>query len=81
VRPEYPQSARIRHREGTVVLSAIIEADGRPSKFKIVHSTYPELNQSALSSVSQWRYEHTPACSGVPGSTETFIDVVYSLER
>jgi len=41
VRPEYPQSARIRHREGTVVLSAIIEADrSRRSSVEVQDSSF-----------------------------------------
>lgn len=57
VQPEYPHSARVQRRQGTVVLSAIIEEDGRLSSLKTVHSAGPELDQSALAAVSHWRYE------------------------
>src|SRR5712671_412766 len=81
VQPEYPHSARVQRRQGTVVLSAIIEEDGRLSNLKTVHAAGPELDQSALSAVSHWRYERSASCVESKGRTETFIDVVYSLNQ
>jgi TonB family protein len=79
IQPEYPPLARAAHRQGTVILRAIIEEDGHLSHLEAIHSPFPELYQSALSAVSQWRYERTNKCQGSSGRTETFIDVVYSL--
>lgn len=79
VQPEYPQSARMQHRQGTVTLCAVIGEDGTLSDLKIGHSAGQELDQSAAAAVSHWRYERTTACPEAKGRTETFIDVIYSL--
>jgi TonB family protein len=79
VQPEYPQSARMQHRQGTVVLYAVIGEDGQLSGLRIAHSAGQELDRSAITAVSHWRYERTTACPDATGRTETFIDVVYSL--
>ena len=79
--PEYPRSARMQHREGTVMLHAVIGEDGKLSDLKIAHSAGQELDSSAMAAVSHWRYERTAACSEAKGRSETFIDVVYSLQN
>ena len=81
VHPEYPAEARMRGQDGTVVVSGIIEEDGRISNIKPVYSRWPELYGAARAAVSQWRYERTPECGGSKGRTETFIDVIFSLRR
>jgi len=79
--PQYPQSARMQHHEGTVMLSAVIGEDGKTSDLSIARSAGQELDQSAMAAVSHWRYERTAACPEAKGGVETFIDVVYSLEH
>jgi TonB family protein len=81
VQPQYPHSARVQRRQGTVLLSTIIEEDGRLSSLKTVHSAGSELDQSALSAASHWRYERSASCVESKGRTETFMDVVYSLDQ
>jgi TonB family protein len=80
VQPQYPVSARMRHRQGTVLLYAVISEDGKLSGLKVAHSAGPELDQSAMTAVSHWRYERTAACSESKGRAETFVDVAYTLQ-
>jgi TonB family protein len=79
ISPDYPRSARMARRQGTVIIRAIINEDGQLSDVSAVESPYPELTQPALSAVSQWRYEKISACQDSKGRSETFIDVRYSL--
>jgi TonB family protein len=79
--PVYPESARARGVQGTVVLYAIIEDDGHISSVRMAHSAGTELDQSAAKAVSHWTYERTDGCKDVTGRTETFIDVIFWLER
>jgi TonB family protein len=81
IQPEYPQSARMQHRQGTVTLYAVIGEDGKLSGLKIAHSAGQELDQSATAAVSHWRYERTAACPEAKGRSETSIDVLYSLQN
>jgi TonB family protein len=78
--PAYPQSARMRGAQGTVILYAVIEDDGHVSNLRMAHSAGTELDQAAASAVSHWRYARTSGCADVTGRTETFIDVIFSLQ-
>lgn len=79
--PVYPQSARARGVQGTVILYAVIEEDGHISDLKIVHSAGTELDQAAASAVSHWRYERTSGCADLKGRAETLIDVIFWLQH
>jgi TonB family protein len=78
--PVYPESARARKVQGTVILYAIIEDDGHISSLRMAHSAGTELDQSAAQAVSHWTYERTDGCKEVIGRTETFIDVIFWLQ-
>ena len=77
--PAYPLSARIQRREGTVVLSGVIGENGHVTHLKVARRAALELNGSATTAVSQWRYERAADCLASKGATETFIDVDYYL--
>jgi TonB family protein len=81
IQPEYPRSARMQHRQGTVTLYAVIGEDGKLSGLKIGHSAGQELDQSSMAAVSHWRHERTAACPEAKGRSETSIDVLYSLQN
>ena len=54
--PEYPEAARRAHLDGTVILQAIISADGAVDEIRVVHSANPLLDAAAERAVRQWRY-------------------------
>jgi protein TonB len=58
VAPVYPAIARGARREGTVILRAIIDAEGNVVDLSVVESV-PLLDEAALEAVSQWKYEPT----------------------
>ncbi len=57
--PAYPEMGRVTRREGRVVLSAVVTADGRVASVEVVLAPEPDLgfSQAAIDAVSQWRYE------------------------
>jgi len=78
VTPEYPQTARQRHIEGTVAVDAWIGADGVPRIGTVVSHASPDLETSTLNAMVQWRYE--PAtCNGKPVDVQTVLKVNYTL--
>jgi len=79
VEPKYPPLAIQLHREGRVELHAIIATDGQVKSLEVV-SGDPLLLKSALDAVGQWRYQAT-LLSGEPIEVETYISVVYTLNR
>ena len=70
VEPEYPAVARHKRIQGLVILSALIDKDGRVEDLKVL-SGNPELTDAAMAAVRQWKY--TPYSKGnktVPFQTQ-----------
>jgi protein TonB len=62
VKPTYPRLSRERGEEGTVVLAAVVRADGRVDQVRIVRSSgYARLDRAAMDALAQARF--VPACA------------------
>jgi len=59
VAPVYPDSLRGTGTEGTVVMQAVLGADGYVGDIKIVGDAHPELVQAAVAAVRDWRFTQT----------------------
>ena len=78
VKPIYPEDARQKLVEGTVILEATIDIYGRVQKAEVLQSI-PLLDQSAIDAVRQWIYE--PAIiEGKPRAIIFTITVTFTLE-
>jgi len=77
VQPTYPPEARMNRVRGTVLLQAVIGKDGAIKDLKVVTGP-PELIQSAMGAVRQWRYKPY-SIQGQPVEVETKITVNYQL--
>lgn len=76
IAPEYPEPARQAKAQGTVVLDAVVNADGAVSQMKVVSG--PELlSQAALNAVRWWRYQPY-LVNGRPATVETTIAVDFA---
>lgn len=75
--PVYPPLARQARIQGTVVLHAIIDKEGRVSELQVV-SGHPLLVKSALDAVQNWRYRPTQL-NQEPVEVDTTINVTFSL--
>lgn len=80
VKPNYPQGARDRGAEGTVVLEGIIGTDGSITGLRWISSTDPELTNAAREAVMQWKYRPT-MLNGEPVEVVTTIEVVFELRQ
>jgi TonB family protein len=77
VMPEYPESARRAGLRGTVVLDAVVNAEGAVTQLKVVSG--PEaLSLAALDAVRWWRYEPY-LVNGRPATVETTVAVEFRL--
>lgn len=75
VDPVYPDEARQRHLPGTVVLRAVIDAEGKVAKLEPVSG--PEaLVQAAMDAARWWRYEPYYV-NGAPVEVETTLEVQF----
>lgn len=55
--PPYPQTAIERGQEGLVVISALVNPEGRPGRVEIKQSSgFPLLDQSALAAIKKWKF-------------------------
>jgi TonB family protein len=77
--PEYTKEARAKRIEGTVVLQAVIQPNGRATNIVVVKTPDPGLAEKAVESVSRWRFkpargeDHEPVAVIVP------IEVTFRL--
>jgi TonB family protein len=72
---EYPQMARMTRAEGSVVIDALIDENGRVAEMRIV-SGPGVFHQAAKESLAQWRYQ--PALlNGKPISTHLYVTIQF----
>ncbi len=79
VEPVYPRLAIAAHIEGDVVVTAIIETDGRVRQVA-VKSGHPLLAPAAEAAVPQWLYEPT-RLNGQPVAVQLDVIVKFRLKR
>jgi periplasmic protein TonB len=79
VEPVYPTLPRQLGRSGRVELRAVIATDGTIQSLQVV-SGDPLFYQSAMDAVRQWRYRPT-VLNGEPVEIDTFISVIYNIDR
>ena len=77
----YPEECRRRREEGTALIHAIVEADGKVSSASIERSSGIEaLDKSALVAVLGWMF--VPALeNGQPVRSEVNVPVVFLMPR
>jgi protein TonB len=76
--PEYSEQARKAKYQGTVLLWAVIDAEGHPRDLLIARSLGMGLDEKATEAVSKWRF--TPAVKdGRPVAVQISIEVVFRL--
>jgi len=79
VEPVYPRLAVAAHVEGDVVLTAIIDTDGRVRQLS-VKGGHPSLAPAAREAVAQWLYEPT-ILNGRPVAVQLDVTVKFRLNR
>lgn len=79
VQPIYPRMAQVAHVEGTVLLAAVIDTQGRITQLHTL-SGHPLLIPAAISAVQQWRYKPY-ILNGQAVEVETQVSVVFTLQH
>ena len=77
VRPQYPPLARQARIQGTVVLQAVIDKEGKVQNLQVI-SGHPMLVSAAMEAVKQWRYKPY-YLNGEPVEVDTQINVNFTL--
>jgi TonB family protein len=78
--PRYPDVAKLRGWEGTVVFEALILTNGRVGPLNILASSgYRSLDNAARKAITRWKF--SPATTfGQPIDSEVEIPVTFSLK-
>jgi beta-lactamase regulating signal transducer with metallopeptidase domain len=79
VRPRFKKSWIDSRTEGSILMQARIDVNGRVRELEVVSPVHPELEDEALGAVSQW--EFTPTWLNCqPIEVRMFVTVTFSLE-
>jgi TonB family protein len=77
--PVYPETAKIKRVEGSVMMQAIISKDGTVKRVHVIEGD-SRLRSAATEAVYKWRYRPY-LLSGQPVDVATTITVDFSLDR
>jgi periplasmic protein TonB len=77
--PKYSEEARKAKYQGTVVLQAVITADGRAIEIQVVKGPGLGLEEKAVEAVKQWRFKPAMGPSGKPVAVVVPIEVTFRL--
>ncbi len=77
--PVYPEIAKIKHVEGSVVMQAVISKDGTVTRVRVVEGD-ALLRGPSMEAVRKWRYRPY-LVNGKPVEVETTITVDYDLDE
>lgn len=80
VKPKYPPEMRRDDISGEVLVEMVVDTEGIPRGCKVVKSTRPEFEASAVAALSKWQFE--PGMKhGRAVNTRLQVPVVYSLKK
>jgi TonB family protein len=80
VDPAYPQDLMHDRVEGTVVLYAVIRADGSVGEVKVLEGFDDRLNENARKALEQWRFRPGTK-DGLPVDIEAVVRVPFKVPR
>lgn len=76
--PEYSEEARKTKQQGTVVLSLIVDEQGRPRSIRVVRSLGMGLDDKAIDAVKKWKF--VPGTKdGLPVAVQVNVAVSFRL--
>jgi periplasmic protein TonB len=78
VDPEYTPEAKAAKIEGAVLLSVVIETDGKVYDVRVVRGLDPGLDANAVAAVSAWRFRPAEK-SGKPVAVRAKVDMNFRL--
>lgn len=79
-RPNFPVEMRVDQREGTVRISFLVDADGKPYDLRVDTSTNKGFNDSALQAVAEWRFEANEEAA-LPYLSRIAVPIIFSFEQ
>lgn len=76
--PEYSDEARRVKHQGVVILSVIVDQEGRPREIRLARSLGMGLDEKAIEAVKKWRF--SPGMKdGIPVAVQVNVEVSFRL--
>lgn len=79
VAPKYPFTAKLSGKTGTVFVAIVVDVDGHVAEEKVVSSTDPVFESSALNAVKQWAFTAAKK-NGIPVKIAYTVPIVFKLQ-
>jgi TonB family protein len=76
-RPQYSDQARKAKFQGTIVLTATIQPDGRATDIKVVKGVGMGMDENAIATVQNWRFNPATRPDGKPVAVTTQIELSF----
>jgi periplasmic protein TonB len=76
--PEYSEEARKLKQQGTVVLSLVVDQQGRARDIHVVRSLGMGLDEKAIEAVNKWKFEPGKR-EGLPMAVQVNVEVNFRL--
>jgi protein TonB len=77
--PKYSEEARKAKYQGTVVLQAVITADGRVTDVQVVKGPGLGLEEKAMEAVKDWRLKPAMGPNGKPVAVQVPLEITFRL--
>ena len=78
-RPEYSDQARLAKYQGSVTLSVLVLANGKPGTIEVLKSVGMGLDEKAIAAVRTWQFKPALGRDGKPVATVVPIEVTFQL--
>jgi TonB family protein len=78
VKPQYTLGAMRDRVEGTVVVQAIVNTDGRIGDLRVIRNLHSELDQAAVDAARRWRFQ-SGTLNGQPVPVVVVIELTFTL--
>ncbi len=78
IEPEYTEAARKAKYQGTVVLYAVVDSDGKVRDLRVIRALGLGLDEKALDAVKQWKFRPGQK-DGKPVAVAASIEVTFRL--
>ena len=79
VNPIYPEEAKKQKIQGTVVLDAVLDTEGKVLDVRIIDDPHPSLSSAAAEAVRQWTFTPARKADGSPVSVRMSLTIVFNL--